>query len=176
RTPVAAEPAPQAPPLGPLEALALQILLRHPVCVDQLPAAGEPLPFRDAVATALVEAWRDRLNVDPSGGDRAAWAQTLDPASAELARDLLARSAEAGPQLDADQARDALRACLLRLRVERLDEAIRDGQLLLEEAQRDDDRERLEEIEQRINLLGREKAETTRAMHEPAMAVGARRN
>jgi DNA primase len=176
RTSVAAEPAPQAPPLGALEALALQILLRHPVCVDQLPAAGEPLPFRDAVATALVEAWRDRLNVDPSGGDRAAWAQTLDPATAELARDLLARSAEAGPQLDADQARDALRACLLRLRVERLDEAIRDGQLLLEEAQRDDDRERLEEIEQRINLLGREKAETTRAMHEPAMAVGARRN
>ena len=171
-----AEPVQSAPPLPPLEALALQILLRHPVCIDQLPAAGEPLPFRDAVVTALVEAWREQLRADPSGGDRAAWVQSLDAASAELARDLLARSAAAGPQLDADQARDALRVCLMRLRVERLDEEIRDGQLLLEGAQREGDRERLEEIEQRINLLGREKAEATRSMHEPAMAAGARRN
>ena len=172
----ATEPAPQAPLLGPLEALALQILLRHPLCIDQLPAVGEPLPFQDAVAIALVEAWRDHLGSDPSGGDRAAWAQTLDPASAELARELLARSADQGPQLDAEQARDALRSCLLRLRVDRLDEEMRDGQVLLEGAQRDGDRERLEEIEQRINLLGREKAEITQAIHEPAMVAGARRN
>ena len=170
----ATEPAPQAPLLGPLEALALQILLRHPMCIDELPGAGEPLPFRDAVALALVEAWRDRLRSDPSGGDRAAWAQTLDPATAELAHDLLAR-ADGGPELGEERARNALRVALLRLRVERLDEAMRDGQLLLEGAQREGDRERLEEIEQRINLLGREKAETTRAMHEPAMTAGARR-
>ena len=169
------EPLQPAPPLAPLEALALQILLRHPVCIDQLPAPGEPLPFRDAGATALVEAWRDQLRSGASGGDRAAWVQSLDPASAELARDLLARSAAAGPQLDPEQAREALRVSLMRLRVERLDEEIRDGQLLLEGAQREGDRERLEEIEQRISLLGREKADTTRAMHEPAMAAGARR-
>ncbi|MDQ2941812.1 MAG: DNA primase [Chloroflexota bacterium] len=176
RPPAGAEPAPPPPPpLAPLEALALQILLRHPACIDELPPAGEPLPFRDAVALALVEAWRNRLGSDASGGDLGAWAQTLDPATAELAHDLLARGAEAGPQLDEERARDALRVALLRLRVERLDEAIRDGQLLLEGAQREGDRERLEEIEQRINLLGREKAETTRAMHEPAIAVGARR-
>ncbi len=165
----------QPPPLAPLEALAIQILLRHPLSVAELPPAGEALPFRDAVATALVEAWRIQLLADPTGGDRGTWAQSLDPATGELARDLLARSAEAGPQLDADQARDALRICLLRLRVERLDEAIRDGQLLLEGAQREEDPGRLAQIEQRINLLGREKAETTRAMHEPAMAAGARR-
>ncbi|MEP6681159.1 MAG: DNA primase [Chloroflexota bacterium] len=165
----------QPPPLAPLEALAIQILLRHPLSVAELPPVGDGLPFRDAVATALVEAWRAQLLADPTGGDRATWAQSLDPATAELARDLLARSAEAGPQLDADQARDALRVSLLRLRVERLDEEIRDGQLLLEGAQREEDPERLAQIEQRINLLGREKAETTRAMHEPAMAAGARR-
>jgi DNA primase len=175
RTHAGAEPATPAPPLGPLEALALQILLRHPACIDELSGAGESLPFRDAVALALVEAWRDRLRSEPSGGDRAAWAQTLDPATAELAHDLLARGADGGPQLDEERARDALRVALLRLRVERLDEAMRDGQLLLEGAQREGDRERLEEIEQRINLLGREKAETTRAMHEPALTAGARR-
>jgi len=174
RTPAGNEAAAPPPPLAPLEALALQILLRHPVCIDELPGAGEPLPFRDAVALALVEAWRDRLRSDPSGGDRAAWAQTLDPATAELAHDLLAR-ADGGPELGEERARNALRVALLRLRVERLDEAMRDGQLLLEGAQREGDRERLEEIEQRINLLGREKAETTRAMHEPAMTAGARR-
>jgi DNA primase len=174
RTPAGNEAAAPAPPLAPLEALALQILLRYPVCIDELPGAGEPLPFRDAVALALVEAWRDRLRSDPSGGDLAAWAQTLDPATAELAHDLLAR-ADGGPELGEERARNALRVALLRLRVERLDEAMRDGQLLLEGAQREGDRERLEEIEQRINLLGREKAETTRAMNEPAMTAGARR-
>lgn len=174
RTPAGNEAAAPAPPLAPLEALALQILLRHPVCIDELPGAGEPLPFRDAVALALVEAWRDRLRSDPSGGDLAAWAQTLDPATAELVHDLLAR-ADGGPELGEERARNALRVALLRLRVERLDEAMRDGQLLLEGAQREGDRERLEEIEQRINLLGREKAETTRAMNEPAMTAGARR-
>jgi DNA primase len=176
RGPGPTEPAPQPPPLEPLEALALQILLRHPLCIDQLPAAGEPLPLRDAVAVALVEAWRDQLRSDPSGGDRTAWAQTLDPATGELARELLARSAEERPQLDAEQARDALRICLLRLRVDRLEEEMRDGQLLLEGAQREGDGERLEQIEQRINLLGRERAEITQAIHEPAMAAGARRN
>jgi hypothetical protein len=54
--------------------------------------------------------------------------------------------------------------------VERLEEALRDGRILLEEAQREGDRGRLEEIEQRIDRLGREKAEATREMHTPAMA------
>jgi hypothetical protein len=101
----------------------------------------------------------------------------LDPATASLARGVLAELAatDSGPRLDPDEATDAFRICLLRLRAVRIDEAIRDGRLLLEEAQRDEDRSRLAEIEQQIMRLGREKAEVTRAMTQPAVA-GTRRS
>jgi hypothetical protein len=69
-----------------------------------------------------------------------------------------------------------LRVTLLRLRVARLDEDLRDGRLLLEEAQREGDGARLATLEQQISQLGREKAEATRAMQEPAGAVGVRRS
>ncbi len=65
---------------------------------------------------------------------------------------------------------------LLRLREARLEEDLRDGRLLLEEAQRDGDRERLATIEQQIIRLGREKAEVTKAMREPADLAGSRRS
>jgi hypothetical protein len=73
-------------------------------------------------------------------------------------------------------AREALRVCLLRLRSLRIDEAIRDGRLLLEEAQRDDDRRRLKEIERRIVELAREKDEVDKARQSPALTAGTRRN
>ena len=97
----------------------------------------------------------------------------LDPATGAVARELLEAAAlDSGePVLDPVEAREVLRTCLLRLRVERLDEALRDGRLLLEEAQREGDHGRLEEIEQRIDRLGREKAEATRAMHTPATSL-----
>jgi hypothetical protein len=69
-----------------------------------------------------------------------------------------------------------LRVCLLRLRSLRIDEAIRDGRLLLEEAKRDDDRRPLKEIERRIVELAREKDEVDKARQSPALAAGTRRN
>ena len=94
----------------------------------------------------------------------------LDPATGAVARELLEAAARDSdePSLDPGEAREVLRTCLLRLRVERLDEGLRDGRLLLEEAQREGDQPRLAEIEQRIDRIGREKAELTRAMHTPA--------
>ncbi len=179
---VGEEPRPE-PSLSPLEAETVQLLLLHPAAVDELAARsttdgdGGP-PFRDAVALALIGAWRERLAADPaSGSDLEGFVASLDPASGALARALLAEvaSGDAGPQLDAEAAREALRVCLLRLRGARIGEAMRDGRLLLEEAQRDGDHQRLESIEQRIIRLGHEKADLTRAMREPARA-GTRRS
>jgi DNA primase len=168
--------------LTPLESEALGLLLRYPILTTDLPA-DEPLPFRDATAAALAAAWRERLSADGAEaaitGDRLeAFVASLDPASAELARDLLARigtDGDAAP-LDADQAARALRVTLLRMRVARIDEALRDGRLLLEEALRDEERAGIEALEQRIIQLGHEKEEATRAMYEPAELAGARRN
>jgi hypothetical protein len=139
----------------------------------------EPLPFRDAAPSALAHAWRDR--VAQGGGtaaDLEAFVASLDPATAGLARELLAALAangDGGP-LDAGEARTQLRTCLLRLRAARIEEAIHDGQLLLAEAQRDDDAASLEALKQRINQLGREKADLNKAMESPAQAVGVRRS
>jgi hypothetical protein len=151
-------------------------MLRYPGLAAEMPP-DEPLPFAGAVARQLADALREQVatsagngQTDP-GADLEAFVNGLDPATGAVARELLQAAAldSAEPSLDPSEAREVLRICLLRLRVERLEEALRDGRILLEEAQREGDRGRLEEIEQRIDRLGREKAEATRAMHTPAI-------
>ena len=165
------------PSLGRLESEALELMLRYPGLAAELPT-DEPLPFAGAVARQLADALRERAassagngQGDP-GADLEAFVSGLDPATGAVARELLQAAAldSAEPSLDPSEASEVLRICLLRLRVERLDEALRDGRILLEEAQREGDRSRLDEIEQRIDRLGREKAEATREMHAPAIA------
>jgi DNA primase len=170
--------APAVPGLGPLEREAVSLLLRYPALTAELPA-DEPLPFRDAATGALVGAWRDRVAEGAStAADLEAFVASLDPVTAALARDLLAHLAAngSGETLDASEARAQLRTCLLRLRAARIEEAIHDGQLLLAEAQRDEDPGQLDALKQQINQLGREKADLNKAMESPAQAVGVRRS
>jgi hypothetical protein len=159
-----------------LEASALELVLRHPSLAAEL-AADQPLPLRDATAAALAAAWRERATAPDGPPDLEKFVAGLDPASRDLAHGLLADAAWGeGEALDSETAAEALRVTLLRLRVARLDEDLRDGRLLLEEAQREGDGARLATLEQQISQLGREKAEATRAMQEPAGAVGVRRS
>jgi DNA primase len=162
--------------LSPLEASALELLLRHPSLAAEL-APDEPLPLRDATAAALAAAWRERVTAPDGPPDLDTFVAGLDPASGDLAHDLLADVASGeGDVLDTETAAEVLRVTLLRLRVARLEEELRDGRLLLEEAQREGDGTRLAKLEQQISQLGREKAEATKAMQEPAGAVGVRRS
>jgi DNA primase len=163
-----------------LELEALGLLLSHPPLAIESGGNGA-LPFRDATALALASSWQTRVasaGATIGTADLEDFVSGLDPASAELARALLVRLAEAGEdgRLDPEQARDVLRITLLRLRVARLEEDLRDGRLLLEEAQHEGDRSRLEAIEQQIIRLGREKAEVTKAMRTPAEVAGTRRS
>jgi DNA primase len=162
--------------LSPLEASALELVLRHPSLAAEL-AADQPLPLRDATAAALAAAWQERVTAADGPPDLEKFLAGLDPASRDLAQGLLADAAPGeGEALDSETAAEVLRVTLLRLRVARLDEDLRDGRLLLEEAQREGDGARLANLEQQISQLGREKAEATRAMQEPAGAVGVRRS
>ena len=163
---------------GPMEREALGLLLRYPALIADLPS-DEPLPFRDGAATALITAWQARVSEGPAtAADLEAFVGSLDPATAGLARELLGYLAANGnaTPLEPGEARNELRICLLRLRIARIEEAMRDGRLLLEEAQRDEDQGRLQSLEHQISQLGREKADVTKAMRDPAQAVGARRN
>jgi DNA primase len=165
--------------LTPLEKQLLVLLLSYPELLKELPAEA-PMPLRDAAGVALVTAWRAHVasmnGSAASGSSLEAFVAGLDPGSAELARDLLARiSSRRDERLEPEVARNVLQSVLLRLRIMRLDEDLRDGRLLLEEAERDGDKARLAAIEQRLIQLGRDKAEATRTMHEPPVAAGARR-
>ena len=164
--------------IGPLEREALSLVLRYPALTAELPV-DEPLPFRDATAGALVAAWRERVAEGAAtAADLEAFVGGLDPATAGLARDLLshlATNGDAGP-LDPAEARAQLRICLLRLRKARIGEAIHDGQLLLAEAQRDEDHQLVQTLNQRLRELGLQRNEIDKAMEEPAQAVGARRS
>ena len=171
-------PTPALDGLGPLEREAVSLLLRYPSLAAELPA-DEPLPFRDAATSALISAWRERVGQGATtAADLEAFVAGLDPVTAGLARDLLTHLAANGnaAPLDPGEARAQLRTCLLRLRGARIEEAIHDGQLLLAEAQRDDDPGELETLKQQINQLGREKADLNKAMETPAQAAGVRRN
>jgi len=189
REPVRRQPARPVLPLGPgdgngatrlavspLEAEALGLLLRHPALVGEL-SDERPLPLRDATAAALAAAWRERVATSDGAPDLDAFVADLDPASADLAREILARlPAGEGDGLDSETAAQVMRVTLLRLRIARLEEDLRDGRLLLEEAQREGDGARLATLEQQISQLGREKAEATKAMQEPATMGGVRRS
>ncbi len=159
--------------LPPLEAETLRLLLRYPSVAAEI--GDGPLPFRDAAAATLARAWRERGVNEATGEALEAFVAGLDPATAELARDLLAEvRADGGPRLEPDAASDALAGCLRRLRVQRIEETIRDGRLLMDEADREHDGARVRELERQMTILGREKADLTSAKPEPA-AAGPRR-
>lgn len=164
--------------LGPLEREALSLLLRYPALTADLPADGK-LPFRDAATGALVAAWRERVGQgDATAADLEAFVGSLDPVTAGLARDLLANLAANGnaAPLDAGEAIAQLRTCLVRLRKERINEAVHDGQLLLVEAQRDGDQDEVQALNEQLNQLREERNAVDKEMESPAQAVGARRN
>ena len=159
--------------LPALEAETLRLLLRYPSVAGEI--GDGPLPFRDAAAATLARAWRERGTTEATGEALEAFVAALDPATAELARDLLAEvRADGGPRLEPDAASDALAGCLRRLRVQRIEETIRDGRLLMDEADREHDADRVRELERQMTTLGREKADLTSAKPEPA-AAGPRR-
>ena len=174
-----AQPAAEArASLGPLEAQLLTMVFTYPGLVAELPDA--PIPLRDAAGLALLEAWRRHVAAADGSATSSTSLETflagLDPGSDELARDLLARMAAAREErLETDVASRVLKSTLLRLRKARLEEEIRDGQLLLEEAQRDGDGARHREIEQRLAELGRSVDQVMKEI-EPPVAAGVRRS
>jgi DNA primase len=162
-------------PVGPgaivldaVEAETLALLFRHPSLTAE--HVREPLPFGRPVATALADAWAAWVAEHASNGstDLEGFLAELDPISSELARAVI-QAASAGPKLEPAVAADAMRTCRLRLRRARIEEAIGDGRHLLEDAERDGDRELLAQIETHITQLGREKAEVTRMLATPAV-------
>ena len=175
--PVVTRPAPREergqedePTLGPLEREALTLLLLNPTLAADLPA-GERLPLRDAAAEALASAWRAAV-AEGELPDLEAFVGGLDPASAALARSVLASARERGIRPDTETDREALRVCLLRLRVAETEARMSDLGALIR-AEGDDE---IRELERQFQELTREREQLVRAIRGPAIVAGERRS
>ena len=163
----------EGPRLSSLEREALTLLLVDPVLAAE--QAGETLPLRDESARALWAAWSASLAA-PERLDLEAFVATLDPATAALARDLLASARARGVRADLETDREALRVVLLRLRKERVQERLTDLQALISVGGRDEnDNEDISELEQQFQVLHLEREQLEQAINPAAVLAGQRR-
>ncbi len=160
--------------LTPLERQALTLLLLSPTLAAELDPA-ERLPFRDESAQALGDAWRAAVAAEGTP-DLERFVAGLDPATADLARSMLASARTRGARPDSTSDREELRVCLVRMRIQRAEEQLDDLQALIHAAADDETSNDILELEQRFQGLTREREQLVREMKEPAMAAGERRS
>jgi DNA primase len=175
--PIAVEPAAESDGSGvsPLEREALTLLLVDPVLAGERAAEPE-LPFRDESARALWTAWSAALTAPDGRPELEAFVASLDPATAALARDLLASARERGIRADLETDRDALRDVLLRLRKERVQERLADLQALISVGSQDgDDNDGIGDLERQFQILHLEREQLEQAINPAAALAGQRR-
>jgi DNA primase len=171
------EPAtrPDAEPvLMPLEREALTLLLLNPALAAE--QGSQPLPFRDEWARALGEAWIVAVKGSAQRPELEAFVTSLDPASGELARSLLASARMRGVVADPGIDREALRVCLLRLRKEQVQERLADLQALISVGAQDPDRSAFQDLERQFQVLHLEREQLEQAIKPSAVVAGERRN
>jgi len=162
------------PPLPPLEREALALLLLNPGLAAQRDA-GEPLPMRDASAQALAAAWIGAVRAAGGRPDLERFVAALDPATADLARGLLASARARGLRADIETDREALRICLLRLRKARVLERLADLQALMGVGSRDPNQSEIHELERQFQVLHLEREQLEQAINPSAALAGQRR-
>ena len=164
----------EGPRLSALEREALTILLVDFVLAAE--QAGEQLPLRDESARALWSAWSAAVTAQEGRPELEAFVGGLDPATAALARDLLASARARGVRPDLETDREALRVVLLRLRKERVQERLADLQALISVRSRDgDDGDDIGELERQFQVLHLEREQLEHAINPAAVLAGQRR-
>ena len=166
----------EGPRLTPLERETLTLLLIDPLLAAEHAAAQPPLPLRDESARALWAAWGAAVTAPGVRPELEAFVATLDPATAALARDLLASARARGVRADPETDREALRVVLLRLRKERVQERLADLQALISVGGRDgDENDDIGELERQFTVLHLEREQLEQAINPAAVLAGQRR-
>ena len=175
--PVSSGPAAEeegGPRLTSLERETLTLLLIDPALAAE--QVTEPqLPLRDESARALWEAWRAAVTAPEGRPELEAFVGTLDPATAALARDLLASARARGVRADPETDREALRVVLLRLRKERVQERLADLQALISVGAHNGDNDDIGELERQFQVLHLEREQLEQAINPAAALAGQRR-
>ena len=168
-------PLESEPQLSPLEREALTLLLLNPGLAAELPE-GEMVPIRDEAGRELATAWRAAVAGGSSRADLEAWVGGLDAATGDLARSLLASARARGVRPDLETDREALRVCLLRLRIGEAEARLSDLQALIRASAEDGEATDIRVLEQQFQALTREREQLMRATRGPAVGAGERRN
>ncbi len=169
-TPAVAEGEPQ---LNGLEREALSLMLLNPsLAAEHVDTA---LPFGDAVARALGAAWIGAVMASETRPDLETFVAGLDPATADLARHLLASVRASGVRADVETDREALRVCLLRLRKARVQERLADLQALISVESHDATNTDIHELERQFQVLHLEREQLEQAINPSAVLAGQRR-
>ena len=165
----------EGPRLSALEREALTLLLIDPVLAAE--QSSEPqLPLRDESARALWSAWSAAVTAPGGRPELEAFVGSLDPATAALARDLLASARARGVRPDLETDRESLRVVLLRLRKERVQERLADLQALISVGALDgDDNDGIGELERQFQVLHLEREQLEQAINPAAVLAGQRR-
>jgi DNA primase len=161
--------------LNPQEREALTLLLLNPSLAAELPEV-DPVPIRDEAGRELAQAWRAAVAAGSGRSDLEAWVGGLDAATGDLARSLLASARARGVRPGTETDREALRVCLLRLRVNETEARLSDLQALIRATADEDDTTDIRALEQQFQELTREREQLMRAIREPAVGAGERRS
>jgi len=162
------------PPLPTLEREALTKLLLNPTLAGEQAGDGG-LPFRDASALALADAWTAAVTSANGQVDLEAFVAGLDAGTAELARSLLASARARGMRPDGASDREELRILLLRLRKEQVQERLTDLQALISAGSRDPEGTDINELERQFQVLHLEREQLEQAINPSAVMAGQRR-
>ncbi|MFN2419677.1 MAG: DNA primase [Candidatus Limnocylindria bacterium] len=162
------------PRLRPLERQALTLMLLSPPLAAELDPA-QRLPFRDESAQALGNAWQAALVIE-SRPDLERFVAGLDPATADLARSVLASARTRGARPDTTSDREDLRVCLVRLRIAGVNERLADLETLIRAASDDGASDDIHELERTVHQLHQERGQLEHAMNARAMVAGERRS
>ena len=168
-------PLDSEPLMSPLEREALTLLLLNPGLAAELPD-GEPVPIRDEAGRELAAAWRAAVAEGSSRNDLEAWVGGLDAATGDLARSLLASARARGMRPDLETDREALRVCLLRLRIGEAESRLSDLQALIRASAEDEETTDIRVLEQQFQALTREREQLMREIRGPAVGAGERRS
>ena len=162
------------PPLSALEREALTLLLLNPALAAERPP-DERLPFRDESAHALGRAWIEAVGVDGKAPELETFVATLDPATAALARSLLASARARGVRPDSEMDREALRVSLLRLRKEQVQERLADLQALISIGSPDPDQIDTHDLERQFQVLHLQREQLEQEINPSAVMAGQKR-
>jgi DNA primase len=177
RPPVSEAPSSEAerPRLNQLESEILILLLLNPSLAGEI-TDDEPLPLQDEAGQTLARAWRTAVASSDRRPNLEEFVATLDPATADLARTLLASARMRTQRPDTETDREVLRIVRIRARLQQVKDQHRDLEDMLRYAQEHGSDDELRAIQTQMNQLRTQRNSLEEELEPSVEVAGGRRS